>query len=133
MANGVVIKDEDKDFGIASIYDFVLSLAKDFGYGEYVDYDKHLGHHGNRLMDEEPSTQALIERYDDEIFWEELEDHFADRDFARTITPELWEVLSPQERRERRWELEIQWGKELEQHGIDRLEIRDRDSHNRVK
>ncbi len=128
MANGLVIEDEDKDRGIASIYDFVLSLAKEFGYGEYVEHDKSLGYHGTRLMDVEPSTQAFIERYNEETFWEELEDHLADRDMARTMTPELWEMLSPKERLEKRWSHEIQWGKELEEYGIDRLEIRDMDS-----
>ena len=124
MANAICEDGMKEDKGIEDIREYVFSFAKDFGYEDYVKYDKDLKEHFSTWdLDDEPSTRALIERYDEHTFWEEMTERFAIRDFYKKYSEKEIKSMNRDELYSARIECEEKWGIEFEKYGIDRLEI----------
>jgi len=122
MTNAICDADTKKDEGIKEIRDDVFSFAKNFGYENFVGYDEKLGKYYATLdMDDEPSVRALIERYDEHTFWEEISERLGDRDFYEKYREEEIAVMEDEDRFIKRMESQIVWEKEFEEHGIQRL------------
>ncbi|MGH7141556.1 MAG: hypothetical protein ACREGH_02905 [Minisyncoccia bacterium] len=76
-----------------------------------------------RAIEEDTLVGRLVEEYRDDVFWDELSERLAHRDFER-----LWDLcpdrdtLSPQMQREFE-KIRERYDRELEESGIDRLEV----------
>ncbi len=132
MANAICEADMEMDEGIKAVRNHIFSFAKEAGFEKFVGYDERIGYHATYDMDDEPTTRALIKRYDERAMWDELMDALAERDFERATTPALRAVMSHEERVERVWELEAKWSEEFEEYGVERLEVKADNEHPRV-
>lgn len=126
MANAICERDMKEDKGIEEIHDYVISFAKDFGYEQYVEFDKDRKRHFPTAdLDDEPQVRDLIDRYDEHTFWDEATERLGERDFFEKYSREELEKMTHKEQFTKSWEYEVFWGKEFEEHGIDRLRIID--------
>ncbi len=124
MANAICDEGMKEDDGIKEARDYIFSFAKEMGYEDFAEYDGELGKYFATLdMDDEPATRALIERYDDHVFWEEIAERLGERDFFRKYTHEEIQTMTDKERFMKRMECQIIWEEEFEKHGVERLEV----------
>ena len=107
---------------ISKLQEYLLKLAPAFGCGEIMEEFR-----GSAIMSEEFSEgiDAAMVDYDEITFCNELEMRLGKRDFARTVTKE---ELQQMERDhgfypERIHALYEKWGREIEEHGVNRLEV----------
>jgi len=125
MANAICDADMEEDDDIKNIRNYIFSFAKEMGYGDFVDYAEDLKQYFASIdMDDEPSTRALIERYDEHNLWENLPSWLGERDFFRKYTKKERQAMSQKERFMKLMECEEKWEEEFEKHGVERLEIK---------
>jgi hypothetical protein len=127
MASAICESDMKQDGGIRDIREYIFSFAKDFGFEQFVEYDCELGkHYAAFAFDDEETTRSLVERYDDHTFWQELMHRLSDRDIVRAgdmthrrndESIEAWVG--------RTHPFQDRWSNEMEEHGIDRLEVKE--------
>ncbi len=103
--------------------DYFISYAKDFGCEDMTEK-----FHGKTLLKDEiyEKLQEIMDEYDDYIFWNELEVKMGKRDFEKTITEEDKKYIKENKGwyPERIHEIYDKYAEEFEEHGIDRLEIK---------
>lgn len=116
-------KYKKKSDEMEDLEDYFLSYARDFRCDDLVE-----DFHGKTLMKDEiyEKIQAIIDEYDDYIFWNELEVRMGKRDFERTITEEEKKYIKENKGwlPERIHEIYEKYRQEFENHGIDRLELK---------
>lgn len=100
----------------------ILSLAKEFGCDDLVDYDEKLGAHFT-TRDFEESMMPLIDRYDNESFWDELTDRLVDRDMRRALGEKAFLDIDIEERIKQEEPYDQKYNNEFAEHGVDRLEV----------
>ena len=123
MANAICDGDMKEDEGIKKIRNHVFSFAKNMGFGGYVGHEEDIGYYAELDLDDEPSVRALINRYDDHIFWEELSEILGERDFYRLYSEEAIKQMSDEERFVKLQECIIKYEKEFEERGVEKLEL----------
>ena len=126
MANAIHnrTKEDPQDEKIEEIEDYVFSFAKEFGFDNYVDYDqKYKKHFPTNEFDE--VAQKYVEDYDEDCFWDELFHRISDRDFDRTYSDEEISKMEMRERFEKEEPFREKWNNELNEQGIERLEIKE--------
>jgi len=124
MANAICEADMERDAGIKEIRDYIFSFAKEAGYEDYVEYDEELGkYYATFDMDDESSTRALIERYDEHSTWAELSNWLGERDFHKKYTQEEIKKMTNDDRFMKLMDCQIKWEEEFGGHGIERLKI----------
>lgn len=114
-----------------AIEDYILAFAKQFGFDEYVDDDDATKgkFYPTRKFEEETDVHELHEEYDEETFWDELVDRLGERDFHKHFSKNEILKMSQDERFEKLYEFIDKWADEINENGIERLEIRKKDDH----
>lgn len=105
------------------LQNYICSFAKEFGLEKFVDEIDDKFYPSRELEDGE--ARELIDHYDEDIFWTEIADRLAMRDFYRTYGTDAISQMSTHERIEKDHPFLEKYWKEIEEHGIDRLEICD--------
>lgn len=98
------------------LYQYINSLAKDFGYEEIIQFDKKLNEYFPTQAYEN-ELQPIIEVNDNEVFWNELSSRLATRDLAN-------EKVIPRDTDEqfkRLLEIEQRYEEVFVEHGLSRL------------
>lgn len=105
---------------------YIFSFAKDFELEKYVDdEDAEKGKFfPTRVFEEETDVDEIRDEYDDETFWTELPDRLGERDFFKKYPEKEAEKMTRDERFLKMQECIIKWEEELEENGIDRMEIK---------
>jgi len=105
--------------------DYIFSFAKQFGFGEYVDDESATEgkFFPTRKFEEETDAHELREDYDEETFWDELIDRMGDRDFFRHYSKDEIKKMTQEKRFEKLYEFIDKWADEINEHGIERLNI----------
>jgi len=107
---------------IDELQSYILEKAQEYGIGDWAEtFD------GKQVLKDELMEffyEVLID-YNEESFWNELETRLGQRDFARTVTSQEKKEINDRGGwlPERIHHLYEQWGKELEDHGLERLEV----------
>lgn len=125
MANAIHdgSKEDPTDEKLEEIEDYIYSFAKEFGLENFIEYDeKHKKYFPTNELDE--LVQKYIDEYDDYCFWDELFYRMSDRDFERTYSREEISKMEIRERFEKEEPFRNKWDKEINDHGIERLEIK---------
>jgi len=121
-AHEVEQQEETKPYG--KLEQKLLSLAKDFGFGEYIDWDEELQKYfPTRGFEEERPAMGFIDKFEDDSFWEELVARLADRDANRKYGQKKLTKMSFEERSKKIGEIEEKYSVEFERNGLDRLQI----------
>jgi hypothetical protein len=127
IANWIIDSDEEtdkvEDGSYEALSQKLLSYAKDFGFDEYVTYDKEVGKYFTTADFEQNRTMKHIEVYDDYTFWHELSYRLAIRDLLKEYSEEKLRQMENYERYKLITGLEEKYNDEFENVGIDNLEI----------
>ncbi len=102
----------------------MFCAIKDSGFTHLVEYDPQMGCHditAEHLV--HSKTTEIYTEFRDEVFWEELVIHLADRDLIKRIGEERFERLDEETRREMLVEEEKNYWREVEKNGVDHLYI----------
>lgn len=98
------------------LYQYINSLAKDFGYEEIIQFDKKLNDYFPTQAYEN-ELQPIIEVNDNEVFWNELSSRLATRDLANEkVVPR-----DADEQFKRLLEIEQRYEEEFVEHGLSRF------------
>ena len=121
-AHEVEQQEETKPYG--KLEQKLLSLAKDFGFGEYIDWDEELQKYfPTRGFEEERPAMGFIDKFEDDSFWEELVARLAERDAERKYGQKKLARMGLEERIKKIDEFEEKYWAEFEENGLDRLQI----------
>jgi hypothetical protein len=105
-----------------TLQNYLLEIAEDNGYNNLTEY-----FHGHLLPNDElcKLEEEIMAEYDDDAFWHELITLLGQRDFWRTVTPaEEKEIKKQNCLPERVQDFYDKYEKEFEEHGIEKLEIK---------
>ncbi|MBN3034592.1 MAG: hypothetical protein JW861_03340 [Bacteroidales bacterium] len=104
----------------------LLRYATDFGRDEFVEYDEEQGDFmlSEAFRKSSPGIDFIGE-YDDNTFWEELTERLAYRDLSLKEGEIDQEAVDPYEFTEKMTPYMEKYSQEFNDHGIDRLEIRE--------
>ena len=110
------------------IADFVFSLAPRFGLEKYLHRHAHESeddahHHPTRLFEEGTDVRAIVDAYDEGMFWEELAERLGERDFHAAHPEEAAAAMSEDEYLRKHGETIDRYEDEFAEHGIDRLRV----------
>ncbi|MCK5416178.1 hypothetical protein KAI92_01985 [Candidatus Parcubacteria bacterium] len=100
---------------------YIFSFAKKFGMEKYVDEDGKEIYPSLEL--EEGDVMDFIDYYDNDTLSEELASRLAMRDFYRAYSCKEIEKMDIKERIEKDHPFLEKYWEELDEHGIERLEI----------
>ena len=118
-------KYKRKSEEITELEDYFISYVKDFGCEDVTEE-----FHGKTLLKDEiyEKLQEIMDEYDDYVFWNELEVRMGKRDFERTKTEDEEKYMKEKDGwyPERIHEIYEKYRKEFEEHGVDRLKIKEK-------
>lgn len=101
----------------------ILSLAKDFGQDNLVEYDEDLKMYFNTRKFEDELLDKFITPYDNYTFWEELIDRLSKRDLFSDYGQTELQKMEEKEIIEKLSQYEDIYSKEFEENGIENLKI----------
>lgn len=112
---------------VERVSDLVLRQADEMGCGDLLaeETDEEGGTRLAPVPDfaENSFYGECLNMAAEHLFWEELVSRLTDRDLARTVSDDEWNLLPPHEQERRRRERDDFYWKEFETHGIDRIEL----------
>ena len=101
-----------------------LRLAHEKGDVDLVQFDIKTGKfHPALALIEDEEMNAFIDRYIDDIFWEELAARLAERDVWEEIGEEVMSAIEDKEKARLYSEAESKYYREFEESGVDNLRI----------
>jgi hypothetical protein len=102
----------------------VLSLADEFGCGELVEFDPAEQRYWlTREYDELSDAVQFIEQFENDCFWDQLNDRLVERDLMRQLGEKAFKQLDSEQVAEKAEPYRRLYGEEFLTHGVDRLEI----------
>jgi len=124
MINGIRLHDEQVE-KYEKIEQYIFSFAKDAEMEKYIEYDgKSKKFFPTGEFEMESDIENYRQEYEDEVFWEELVDRLARRDFIRKYGEDLIKKMDRKKRFEKEEPFVEKYEEEFEKHGIERLEIK---------
>lgn len=123
MANANRAKNKAKDY--EAIEDLIFSYASSFDLSRFVDHEPSDGdkYFPTRDFEENTDVHKFHEEYDEETFWDELCDRLGERDFYRKYSPEEIRKMSREDYFVKFQKCVTAWEIEMENEGLERLEI----------
>ncbi len=113
------MRPEDAYF---TLYQKVLSWAKDFGCEKWVEYDEATKEYDTSgLWEDEAGIHELLDDYDDRLFWRSLVLRLLNRDIDRMHTKEAFLNMSEEERFSVMKRTMDKYTEEFELHQLDRM------------
>lgn len=122
MINSFRTDDEIKKF--EDLEQHILSYSKDFDLQKSIVYDDKLARFFPTREFEEGEVYQYIDEYDDYNFWDELIYRLARRDFVKKYGESKIKKMSIEERFEKEDPFIEMYESEVENYGIERLEIK---------
>lgn len=117
-------KEEPRVEKFDDLENYILSLAKEFGLEDLVDYDRKYGYEASRELSE-GEVMDYINNYDNDCFWEELNNRLVERDFVKMYGHEEVAKMDWQEKFKKQEPFEEKYAKEFEDFGLERMQIVD--------
>jgi len=122
MVNAIRIDDVIKKF--EDVEQYIYSFHKDLGLERYVTYNQELGKFfPTNELEMESDVEEYRDDYEDEVFWSEMTDRLARRDFIREHGEAVVRKMEPMERMKKEQPFIDKYDDEFCKHGIERLEI----------
>jgi hypothetical protein len=101
----------------------IMAFAPSAGLKDRVEFDEFEGrYYPSRKLDEE--MRKFWEEYDEDVFWSMLIDGLAERDYERQYGGESLETMEWDEYDKKLEPFLKKYEKEIDEHGLDRLEVR---------
>ncbi len=104
----------------------IFGYAEALGFGDLIMYDEEFEKYfPTREHDENSPARPFIDEFENETFWSELIERLAGRDMLRVLGDTKILKMTQEERFMAHHDFEEKYEEEFEEHGIERLEIRD--------
>ena len=100
----------------------ILALAPSKGLKDLVEFDEFEGRYFPSRKLEKDSEDFLVE-YEDNVFWNMLVDGLAERDLVKTYGREAVDTMEWNEYNEKMEPLQKKYEKEIDEFGLDRLDV----------
>jgi hypothetical protein len=101
----------------------IMSFAPSAGFKDQVEFDEFEGrYYPSRKLDE--AMRGFWEEYDEDVFWNMLIDGLAERDLGRKYGEENLDTMEGGEYDKRLEPFLKKYEKEIDEHGLERLEVR---------
>lgn len=114
----------ETDEGFEAAASRIYSHAKSAGARDLVELDADKGrYYPTREL--EKLAHQWVDAYNNEIFWDELIDRLSERDLVAKHGKDACEQMTIEERFGNLEEFESRYGEEFEEHGIERLAIKE--------
>ncbi len=124
MINAFNEGDEESN-SYAELEQYILSLAKDFGKQEFVDYDAADDvYFPTRKFEDQTDIFDIISDYDNELFWDELIHRMARRDFLQEHGETGVAGMAIEERIEKEAPFITKYEEIFTNQGLENIEIR---------
>lgn len=127
LGNWVVNSNRDPDVideNYEEIENVIYSYAKEAGLKKYVEYSENSQTWvGSDYLFMNSDAARLAQEYNEHNFWEDLIDNLALKDFHNKYSEEKIQKMSTQKRFEKFYKIADLYRDEINNHGIDRLEI----------
>lgn len=107
---------EQKIFSYADLMEFNHLIEYSEEYERYFPTREH---------DENSPARPFIDEFENETFWSELIERLAERDMLQTLDEDEILEMTTEERFKAHIDFEEKYEEEFEEHGIDRLEIKE--------
>jgi hypothetical protein len=127
MGNGMIntVADETEKNEFDEIEEYIFSFAKDFGFEEYVDYDKEEEtYYPSQKLEEDEVVIDYIQRYDDNIFWDKLLFNLIRRDMVKEYGEDAVEKMPEDEYSKKEESFIEKYAKEFAKNGLKNLTIK---------
>jgi hypothetical protein len=131
MANAHRVRNRIEKFN--ELESHIFSHAEDFGMERWADTDDPDTTYPTRYFEEESGVEELREEYDGEIFWNELSDRLGSRDFDKQYSKKELKAMDVEQRISLFYDAVGKWNEELENYGIDRLQVLDTEAEESEK
>lgn len=123
MANGVKIAD-DRLVSVDDLEQYVYACAQQNGLSDWVEYDDLAKLFlASQSLEENIEIQQIKDEYNEEIFWSELIQRLAARDFINRYGEEALVKMNATEQKEKKSDLLKKYAKEFEENGIENLNV----------
>lgn len=123
MINAIRTDDIVKKYD--DVEQHIYSFAKDVGLDKYIEFDSELNKFfPTKELEEDEEMEKYREEYDDEIFWDEITDRLARRDFIRKYGENAIKKMTWKERSGKECPFIEKYEREFAKHGIENLEIK---------
>jgi hypothetical protein len=123
MINAICTDDIVKKYD--NVEQHIYSFAKDVGLDRYIEFDSELNKFlPTTELEEDEEIEKYREEYDDEIFWDEVTDRLAKRDFIKKYGENAIKKMTWKERLEKEYPFIEKYEEEFEKYGIENLEIK---------
>ena len=117
--------EESADSDFDMIESHILSFAKDFGMGQYADFDKEEERHcPSRELEDDAELDGYIQRYDDYTFWEKLIYNLARRDMERKYGERPIARMTPEDHLVKEQPFIEKYEKEFEENGLRNIVVK---------
>ena len=104
----------------------IFSYADVMGFDDLIKYNEEFERYfPTREHDENSPARPFIDEFENETFWSELIERLAERDMLQTLGDKKILKMTREERFKAHYGFEEKYGKEFEEHGIERLDIKD--------
>ncbi len=104
----------------------IFSYADVMGFDDLIKYNEEFERYfPTREHDENSPARPVIDEFENETFWSELIEQLAERDMLQALGDKKILKMTSEERFRAHYGFEEKYGKEFEEHGIERLEIRE--------
>lgn len=99
----------------------IFSYYKEMGAEDAVEYDKESDDYYETQAADERTHQQILDKYNDQIFWEELADRLAERDLIKEIGFKKLQSMKRFDRMIKSSEAAEEYENEFEKYGLERL------------
>ena len=100
-----------------------MAFAPAAGMKDQVEFDEFEGrYYPSRKLDEE--MRSHWQEYDEDVFWNMLIDGLAERDFGRKYSAENLDTMEWEEYEKKIEPFLKRYEKEVDEHGLERLEVK---------
>ncbi len=124
IANATTVYKKDKCKYVERVRNIILLQTAGTNLENYTEFDSNNNDIDfGQILDDDKDLRSIIDRYDEEIFWQELVGRLSKRDTFRNISQKDYAKMDMIERISLDCESEESWHNEFEKHGIERLAI----------
>ena len=122
VANTTPDNSKGEDDEVVQLF---LSLAKDFGYENYVEFDEELKKYFHtEEFENDTNVIDIISDYHEYALWEGLVFEFSQRDLIAKYGEKAVEAMSDEERIEKELPLINKYEEEFREYGLDNLVLK---------
>ena len=102
----------------------ILSFAKQYDCEDLIEYDNNFKEYYPTKAYEDGEYRKLIEKYDNDTFWDELADRLSLQNLIEEVGEEKYKKMDPKERLIRYGKFEEKYHEEFKNNGLKNIKFK---------